>query len=158
MAEARAKACFLRPESNLRVVWDVLQVVLLLYGEWASPTFGEQKTQTPCIQRLNSHFLDSCTCPHIPLAPLTSPSPQRALRMPELLVLSVCAVLISVPMRLAFGMDAGCGTVGFWIDVLVDLYFVIDIFFNFRTGVYTVHGILETNGKEIACSYLVSAS
>ena len=49
-------------------------------------------------------------------------------------VLLLMYVLISVPLRLAFSIDAECGTPGFFIDLCVDVYFICDIFFNFRTG------------------------
>ena len=63
-------------------------------------------------------------------------------------------VLISVPLRLAFSIDAECGTPGFFIDLCVDVYFICDIFFNFRTAIYDKEGVLELDTKAISKAYL----
>jgi Ca2+-binding EF-hand superfamily protein/CRP-like cAMP-binding protein len=63
-------------------------------------------------------------------------------------------VLISVPLRIGFDVDVPFNSFGFWVDFLVDIYFLVDIVMNFRTAVYNIHGVLVINKKDIACSYM----
>ena len=43
-------------------------------------------------------------------------------------------LLVLTPIRIAFGLDVEFGSVSFWVDTLVDIYFWTDIFVNFRTA------------------------
>ena len=43
-------------------------------------------------------------------------------------------IAIAVPYRIGFDIDVPVGSFGFWVDVLIDLYFATDIFVNFRTA------------------------
>jgi Ca2+-binding EF-hand superfamily protein len=94
--EAMVRKCFFPPMSAFRVVWDLLQVFLLLY------------------------------------------------------------LLIVLPVRLSFGIDVPFNSFGFWFDVGVDVYFLSDIFVNFRTGFYDQRGMLVINQDEITRNYLHS--
>ena len=92
--EARARACFLHPSSKFRTVWDIVQVVLLLY------------------------------------------------------------LLISLPLRLSFGLEVSFNSFGFWFDVAVDVYFWVDIGVNFRTAYYDSRGDLVISQHQISVTYL----
>jgi hypothetical protein len=94
--EAAVRRCFFRPMSAFRIVWDLVQVFLLLY------------------------------------------------------------LLIILPVRLSFAIDVPFNSFGFWFDVCVDLYFLIDIFVNFRTAFYDQRGMLVINQAEITRDYLHS--
>ena len=94
--EAMVRKCFFPPMSAFRVVWDLVQVFLLLY------------------------------------------------------------LLILLPVRLSFGIDVPFNSLGFWFDVSVDVYFLCDIFVNFRTGFYDQRGMLVINQDEITRNYLRS--
>lgn len=92
--EARARACFLHPSNRIRVVWDIIQVILLLY------------------------------------------------------------LLISLPLRLSFGLDVSFNSFGFWFDVAVDVYFWVDVGVNFRTAYYDSRGDLIISQRKISVTYL----
>lgn len=94
--EATVRRCFFAPMSAFRVVWDLVQVFLLLY------------------------------------------------------------LLIALPVRLSFGIDVPFNSFGFWFDVGVDVYFLCDIFINFRTAFYDQRGVLVINQVEITRKYLRS--
>jgi hypothetical protein len=91
--EAMVKKCFFRPNSQFRQVWDLVQVVLLLY------------------------------------------------------------LLVSVPLRIGFDMDVEFGTFGYFWDMFVDIFFLVDIWVNFRTAYYNKHGYLEIRLPSIARNY-----
>ena len=40
-----------------------------------------------------------------------------------------------IPIRIGFQIDLEPTDTGFWLDVVADILFVMDIAFNFRTGV-----------------------
>jgi len=43
-------------------------------------------------------------------------------------------IAIVVPYRIGFDIEVPFGSFGFWLDALIDLYFAVDIFVNFRTA------------------------
>ena len=92
--EAMAMSRFFHPNMPMRTIWDLVQVVLLLY------------------------------------------------------------LLVIVPMRISFGLEVNFGSVGFWWDASVDVYFIADIFLNFRTGFYDARGHLVIDFSVIARSYM----
>ena len=49
-------------------------------------------------------------------------------------VVLLAYVGLLVPYRIGFTHDTTPADAFFWIDVLVDLYFICDIFLTFRTG------------------------
>ena len=42
---------------------------------------------------------------------------------------------VLIPIRIGFQIDLEPTDTGFWLDVVADILFVMDIAFNFRTGV-----------------------
>jgi hypothetical protein len=63
-------------------------------------------------------------------------------------------VAVMVPLRMGFSMEAEVGSFGWSIELFVDLYFIADIIFNFRTGVYDSDGVLIHERKVIRSKYL----
>lgn len=92
--EARARRCFFSPDSVLRVVWDLLMVVLLLY------------------------------------------------------------MVITVPMQMAFEIESEVGSLSFWFDIFIDVFFLFDIFLNTQTAYVDDRGVLEINRKRICKHYV----
>ena len=64
-------------------------------------------------------------------------------------------VAIMVPLRMGFDMEAEIGDGDWWVELFVDMYFISDIVFNFRTGVYDSDGVLITDRAKIRRKYLV---
>ena len=46
-----------------------------------------------------------------------------------------CRQAVLIPIRIGFQIDLEPTDTGFWLDVVADILFVMDIAFNFRTGV-----------------------
>ena len=65
-------------------------------------------------------------------------------------------VIITVPLRLAFDVETDYGTISFWFDVLVDIYFLCDIVINFRTAYYDSSQVLVIKPDRISWHYLTS--
>ena len=63
-------------------------------------------------------------------------------------------VAVMVPLRLGFSMEAEVGTGGWMVELLVDMYFITDIAFNFRTGTYDADGVLIYDRAEIRRRYI----
>ena len=63
-------------------------------------------------------------------------------------------VAVTVPLRAGFNLDVPLWSVGFFVDMAIDVYFVTDICLNFRTAFYDQHGVCEDRGSYIACNYL----
>ena len=58
-----------------------------------------------------------------------------------------------VPYRIGFGVTLASWGVGFWIDALVDLYFLIDIFINLCTAYWDDTGTLVYEKRKIRGAY-----
>jgi hypothetical protein len=43
-------------------------------------------------------------------------------------------VFVMVPYRTSFELEVEFGTAEFFVELMVDIYFVVDIVMNFRTG------------------------
>ena len=70
------------------------------------------------------------------------------------LLMSVC---FYVPMRMGFDIEVELWTFEFFFDVFTDVYFIIDVFVNFRSAyVDEAKGVLVTDSKLIAKVYLRS--
>ena len=63
-------------------------------------------------------------------------------------------VLIVVPLRVAFDVSVAFGGPGFWFDVCVDVYFIVDIAVNFRTAFFDTRGVIVIDNFTIAKNYL----
>ena len=46
---------------------------------------------------------------------------------------------VQAPLRIGFDSYPGKWTFGFWLDLVIDFIFVVDLFLNFRTGARTSH-------------------
>ena len=68
-------------------------------------------------------------------------------------VILLLYLLVVVPLRIAFGLDVEFGSGAFWFDAFVDIYFITDIFMNFRTGFYDARGVLVIDFGKIANNY-----
>ena len=68
-------------------------------------------------------------------------------------VILLLYLLITVPLRVAFDVTIEIGTAAFWFDVFVDLYFIVDIVFNFRTAYFDKRGIIVIDRTMIAKEY-----
>ena len=62
-------------------------------------------------------------------------------------------VAITVPLRAGFDLEVALASFSFFVDMLVDIYFISDICLNFRTAYYTKDGNREERGKQIARHY-----
>lgn len=63
-------------------------------------------------------------------------------------------VAVMVPLRMGFSMEAEVGSGGWTVELIVDMYFITDIVFNFRTGTYDSDGVLIYDRPEIRRRYL----
>ena len=69
-------------------------------------------------------------------------------------VLLLMYLLIVVPLRLCFEIEVEIGSFAFWFDVGVDVYFLTDIWVNFRTPHYhATTGLLVIDERDIAMNY-----
>ena len=62
--------------------------------------------------------------------------------------------VIVVPWRIGFDRSPEPGGFGDILDWIIDVFFALDIVFNFRTAYYDKHGILITDTRQIRKSYL----
>jgi hypothetical protein len=63
-------------------------------------------------------------------------------------------VAIGVPYRLGFEVDVSCWTFWFWFDLIVDIYFIADVFVSFRTCYYNKRGDLVVSVPHIRRNYM----
>jgi hypothetical protein len=68
-------------------------------------------------------------------------------------VFALVYVAILVPVRTGFSLDLELFSAGWVIELVVDVYFIIDIFLNFRTGFLSDHE-LEMQPGRVACHYM----
>eukprot|EP01043_Picozoa_sp_COSAG02_P019888 COSAG02_NODE_969_length_15565_cov_9.614833_19_plen_108_part_00 len=69
-------------------------------------------------------------------------------------VVALLYVTLLVPVRVAFAVDSDLGSGAWWIDLVVDVYFIADLCLNFRTAVWLPNGQLQVDPKEIRRLYL----
>jgi CRP-like cAMP-binding protein len=63
-------------------------------------------------------------------------------------------VTITVPLRACFDIDMCLWSAGFWIDAIVDLFFIVDVFVNLRTSFYDRNGFRENRPSKMARNYM----
>ena len=63
-------------------------------------------------------------------------------------------VSVTVPLRAGFQLDVDLWSASFWVDVIVDVFFVLDMFLNFRTAYYDRAGLREDRAGRMARNYL----
>jgi hypothetical protein len=81
--------------------------------------------------------------------------PERRFRTSwDLLVLILLVyVALVIPIRIAFWIEIKPQDTAFMVDVFSDAIFVLDILFNFRTGIFSDSGTLMYTGRDIARAY-----
>ena len=62
-------------------------------------------------------------------------------------------VAISVPYRICFDDPAALWSFWFTVDVVLDVYFIVDIFLNFRTAIITRDGEVVYEHRAVAIRY-----
>eukprot|EP01052_Picozoa_sp_SAG31_P013305 SAG31_NODE_797_length_12029_cov_13.875692_12_plen_466_part_00 len=63
-------------------------------------------------------------------------------------------VAVLVPYRIGFDDDVDKWGYAFFLDALVDVYFIVDVFLNFRTAFYDKHGEMVYDAAPIAKHYV----
>jgi CRP-like cAMP-binding protein/Ca2+-binding EF-hand superfamily protein len=69
-------------------------------------------------------------------------------------VLFLLYVTATVPLRACFGESVDLWSVGFYIDLLVDVFFITDVVLNLRTSFYDANGFRENRPRKMAVNYL----
>lgn len=69
-------------------------------------------------------------------------------------VIFLCFVTYTVPYRAGFGVEIELLSMWWYLDTIIDLYFVIDLVLNFFTAFYDTNGVREGRLPVIAKSYL----
>jgi hypothetical protein len=63
-------------------------------------------------------------------------------------------VALVTPVRAAFERDTALWSSGFWVDAVIDVFFIVDVCLNFRTAYYTRSGVREARASKMAQHYL----
>ena len=63
-------------------------------------------------------------------------------------------ISVALPLRACFNIDVAIGSIAFFIEICIDLAFIIDLVLNFRTAFIDDRGILEERPRKIAQHYL----
>ena len=69
-------------------------------------------------------------------------------------VIFLLYVAYAVPIRVGFSVDVKTGSIWFLIGVVIDIYFIVDLFMNFRTAYWKENGMLEVDPRSITINYL----
>jgi hypothetical protein len=94
------------------------------------------------------------TVPETKFVPFIHPNHPLKMRWDLLLALMIMYSVISIPFRIAFEFDAeGFAMV---VDIIIDIFFALDILVTFRTGYLDVDAEMQYNQKKIAKHYLTS--
>jgi hypothetical protein len=71
-------------------------------------------------------------------------------------VVLLCYLSVILPLRACFAVDLEPGDTAFLFEVFVDVVFVTDLVFNFRTAYMTPAGVLEVRSED--CLFLFNFS
>eukprot|EP01047_Picozoa_sp_COSAG01_P054036 COSAG01_NODE_5857_length_3989_cov_3.940874_2_plen_281_part_00 len=63
-------------------------------------------------------------------------------------------IAVMLPYRLGFDDNVEMPSFSFFFDLCVDIYFIVDLFLNFRTAVVTKEGELLYKQRDVAMAYL----
>lgn len=63
-------------------------------------------------------------------------------------------VCFTVPLRMSFDVDIELWTWTFWLELVVDAFFISDVMMNFRTSFYDANGFRENRPRRIASKYI----
>ena len=66
-----------------------------------------------------------------------------------ILYVSVC-----IPLRVGFSLPVEPWNAWFIVDIVADLFFLVDMILNFRTGFFDDFGVLQSNGRRIVKNYV----
>jgi hypothetical protein len=69
-------------------------------------------------------------------------------------VVMLLYVSAAVPLRVCFGVEVALWSSTFFVETVVDLFFVVDVALNFRTAYYDEHGLRESRPNYIAAKYM----
>ena len=69
-------------------------------------------------------------------------------------VIMLLYVTVTVPLRVCFGVDIDMWSFAFFVELLVDLFFVMDVGLNFRTAYRDENGFRENRPRQIAKHYM----
>jgi hypothetical protein len=69
-------------------------------------------------------------------------------------LLALLYVAYAVPLRVCFEVNVTTCSSWFFVDLLVDMYFIADVFMSFRTAYWAPNGVLVTKWRPIALQYL----
>ena len=74
------------------------------------------------------------------------PSSKFSMVWDVLQIIFLLTVCYFVPIRTCFQVEVELWSTEFWWDVVVDVYFILDLIINFRTAIYNDKKILVTDG------------
>ena len=63
-------------------------------------------------------------------------------------------IILIIPVRVGFAVEIDLLSFPFFLDLIIDVYFIVDIYLNFTTAQWLPTGTLETNPKRIRRMYL----
>lgn len=63
-------------------------------------------------------------------------------------------IVFVIPLRIGFAEEVPLLSAAFIIDLIIDVYFIIDIYINFNTAIWLESGELETNIRVVRKRYL----
>ena len=89
-------------------------------------------------------------------APAHSPDSQFSSFWDISQLFALLYVAYAIPLRVAFEVEVVTFTLWFWVDLLVDVYFIADMFLNFRTAYWDASGVLVVKPRKIYQKYLRS--
>ena len=69
-------------------------------------------------------------------------------------VLMLLYVSAAVPLRVCFGVRVPLWSPTFFVEMVVDLFFLVDVALNFRTAYYDENGLRESRPNFIAAKYM----
>lgn len=87
-------------------------------------------------------------------AKMISPNSSFRSRWDAIQAVFLSYIAFVVPYRIGFDNDASPDSFWFWFDLFIDIYFVVDVFLNFRTAFFTGDGEMEYRPKVVANTYL----
>eukprot|EP01043_Picozoa_sp_COSAG02_P030124 COSAG02_NODE_1909_length_10419_cov_238.761725_7_plen_1462_part_00 len=62
-------------------------------------------------------------------------------------------IILIIPVRVGFAVEVPLLSFPFFVDMIIDIYFIFDIYLNFNTAQWLPSGVLQTNPKKIRRAY-----
>lgn len=63
-------------------------------------------------------------------------------------------IILIIPVRVGFAVEIPLLSFPYILDLIIDVYFIVDIYLNFNTAQWLPSGVLETNPKNIRRRYI----